>query len=395
MEGADVLAPNQFRLRFKQPFGMVLDALAKPSTSAAFIMPKRIAVTSADKQIEDATGSGPFIFKQDEYRPGERVVYLKNPAYKPRAEPASGLAGGKRVYVDRVEWIVLKDVQTQVNALATGQVDIIEALPAEHFASLRADPNTKVVFPIPAGPAIILFNHLVPPFDNPKVRQAALLAINQEAMLRAQANDKALYQVCVSIYPCSSPLASTLSSGITGKPQFEKAKALLKEAGYDGTPVVLLHPADLAIIAKLPVVYAQLLRQAGFKVDMQTMDWATLQSRRAMKTTTGPGGWSAFISRVGAADALNPLFIPYLSGIGEKGFFGWPTNPKSEQMKIDYVAATTPEARLRIAHAMQQEVYDSAMFGPVGDLAFPSATRSNISGVLSASANVFWNIRKD
>ena len=53
-----------------------------------------------------------------------------------------------------------------------------------------------------------------------------------------------------------------------------------KESGYDGTPVVLLQPTDVAIIAKLPVVAAQLLRQAGFIVDMQSMNWQSLVSRQ-------------------------------------------------------------------------------------------------------------------
>src|SRR5258708_5786896 len=115
-----------FRMTFRLPFPMVLDALGKPSGSAPFIMPKRVADTPADQQISDYTGSGPYIFKQDEYRPGAKIVYIKNPNYVPRPKPASGTAGGKHVYVDRAEWIVLKDAQTQANAIANGEVDMIE-----------------------------------------------------------------------------------------------------------------------------------------------------------------------------------------------------------------------------------------------------------------------------
>ena len=71
-------------------------------------------------------GSGPFIFKADEWKPGDKAVYVKIAKYKPRAEPPSGLAGGKVAKVDRVEWRAIPDAQTAVNALIAGEIDMIE-----------------------------------------------------------------------------------------------------------------------------------------------------------------------------------------------------------------------------------------------------------------------------
>lgn len=93
-------------------------------------MPKRVADTPADQQIDDMTGSGPFTLAKEDFRPGDRIVYRKNTAYVPRKEPASGLAGGKVVHVDRVEWVLLRDSQTQANALLNGEVDMLETVPA-------------------------------------------------------------------------------------------------------------------------------------------------------------------------------------------------------------------------------------------------------------------------
>ena len=107
----------------------MLGALGKPSSNVPFMMPKRVADTDPNTQISDFTGSGPFIFKKDEWKTGDTAVYVKNPKYKPRAEPASGFAGGKVVKVDRVEWIWIADPQTQVNALLNGEIDFIEAPP--------------------------------------------------------------------------------------------------------------------------------------------------------------------------------------------------------------------------------------------------------------------------
>jgi peptide/nickel transport system substrate-binding protein len=126
--------------------------------------------------------------------------------------------------------------------------------------------------------------------------------------MRAQLVHKELYNSCASIYLCGSTFASDKTGYFTGKPQFEKAKALLKEAGYDGKPVVLMLPADFAVLNKLPPVMAQLLKQVGFNVDMQTMDWATLVTRRTKKDPVDNGGWNLFITFWGGVDNSNPMF---------------------------------------------------------------------------------------
>ena len=130
-----------FEIVLKEPFGLVLEALGKPST---FMMPKKVAETDPFKQIDDYTGSGPFIFKKDEWKPGEKVVYVKNTKYKPRAEPPSMLAGGKVVKVDRVEWLAISDPSTAVNALVQGEIDLIELPVPDLFPLLKAEKNIEL-----------------------------------------------------------------------------------------------------------------------------------------------------------------------------------------------------------------------------------------------------------
>ncbi|WPH21833.1 ABC transporter substrate-binding protein [Variovorax paradoxus] len=395
LDKAEAVDASSFRLVFKDGFGMVLDALSKPSSNPPFIMPARVAATPSDKQIDDATGSGPYIFKKEEYRPGEKVVYLKNTRYVPRTEAPSGTAGGKNVYVDRMEWIILKDAQTQANALANGEVDMIEWLPPEQYTALKNNAAITVDNPIPKGSFALHLNHVIPPFDNPKIAQAAIMAINQEALMRAQMVHKELYNSCASVYPCGTAFSSDKTSYFTGKPQFEKAKALLKEAGYDGKPVVLMYPADFALLNKFPPVMAQLLKQAGFNVDMQSMDWPTLVTRRARKDPVDKGGWNLFITGWGIADNMNPMFYAPLTGNGEKGWFGWATDDKLEQLKSDFLATADDPKRKDLATAIQQRVYDTGIYAPIGEYKPLTAYRKGVvSGVVRSPVNVFWNIKK-
>lgn len=384
------------QLHFKQPFGMVLEALAKPSSTPPFIMPEDVAKTPATEQISSTVGSGPYVFKADEFRPGEKAVYVKHEQYSPRNEPASGTAGGKHVNIDRVEWVIIKDAQTQANALVNGEIDLVSWVPAEQYAALKANPAVELLAPVPKGMYAMHLNHFVPPFDNPKIAQAALLSLNQEALMRAQLVNKDLYNPCPSIYPCDSEFGAGDTGEFTGKPQFEKARQLLKEAGYNNEPIVLMNPSDFSLLNKFPPVLAQLLKQGGFNVDMQSMDWPSLVTRRANKSLPQDGGWNVFVTGWGASDTMNPLYFAPMTGNGEKGWFGWATDEKLEQLKSEFLASMDENQRKELAQQIQRRVLDTGLYGPLGEaITYTGVRKGVISGLVNAPVNVFWNIRKE
>ncbi len=393
----DAPKPNTFRIFLREPNGFLIEALGKPSSNVPFIMPKRVADTPADKQIDDYTGSGPYVFKRDEYKPGEKAVYLKNPKYQPRKEPASGTAGGKNVYVDRVEWnLAMRDAQTQVNALAKGEIDIIEQPAFESYAALRADPNVQVVNSNPVGFQYMLrFNHLHKPFDNPKVRRAAIAALNQEAFLKAQVGIKEYYRTCASMYGCGTPYGSLKGSEIQAKGGIKQAQELLKASGYDGTPIVIMKPTDLASITKLPDVAAQLLRQAGFKVDLQSMDWNTLVSRRAKKDPPAQGGWNIFATAWVVPDIWSPLTNAATNGLCDKAWFGWSCDADLEKLRDEFARETDDAKKKQLADAISARAFEIGTHAPLGEYVNPLAARKNVSGFVTGPGNFYWNIKKN
>jgi peptide/nickel transport system substrate-binding protein len=397
VERMDSPAPNQFRIFLREACGFVLEALGKPSSNVPFIMPKRIADTPADKQIDDATGSGPYIFKKDEFKPGDRAVYVKNPRYVPRKEPPSGTAGGKHVYVDRVEWnLALRDAQSQVNALANAEVDVLEQPAFESYAPLQADKNIQVVNSNPLGfQYMCRFNHLHPPFNSAKVRQAALAALAQEPFLRAQVGIKEFYRPCPSMFTCNTPYGSGKGSEIQSKSNMKKAQELLKASGYDGTPVLIMKPTDLAAIQKLPDVAAQLLRQAGFKVDLQAMDWNSVVTRRAKKDPPAQGGWNMFCTAWVAPDIWNPLANPAVGALGEKSWFGWPSDAQLEKLRDQFARATDDAKKKALAEQIQGRAFEIGTHAPLGEYVNPLAARRNVTGFVTGPGNLYWNIKKN
>jgi peptide/nickel transport system substrate-binding protein len=141
-----------FTLELAERFGPVLDALGKPSSNVPFMMPARIASTPADDQIKEIIGSGPFKFANDEWQPGEQVVYVRNRDYIPRDETPSGSTGGKRVYLDKVIWRYIPDPFDAAEDLAAGKVDWWEDPPLDFIPKIEQNPDLQTFLEsIPSG----------------------------------------------------------------------------------------------------------------------------------------------------------------------------------------------------------------------------------------------------
>lgn len=384
-----------FTLILKEPYGLVLESLGKPSSNVPFMMPKRVADTDPFKQFDDYTGSGPFIFKKDEWKPGEKIVYVKNPKYKPRAEPPSMLAGGKVVKIDRVEWMAISDPLTAVNALQQGEIDVIEVAVPDLFPVMNADRNIALYGWNALGSQIIMrFNHLHPPFDNVKARLAAMYAVAQEDFLRAQVGDPEIYRVCNSPLVCGSPYEKSYGNLLI-KPDLDKARQFLKESGYDGKPIVMMQATDLQSSNQLPPVGKQALERVGFKVDLQAMDWQTVVSRRARKDAPDKGGWNVFYTTTVTAGTENPASNSFTSGGCEKAWFGWPCDPEMEKLRAAYARETDADKQKQIALAVSDRVMDQATYIVLGQYkAFGAYRKDRISGWLAGPVPVWWNVTK-
>src|SRR4030095_5116681 len=264
--------PDTFEIRLSKPFGLVLETLAGPE-NPLFITREADALGDPNTAITTAIGSGPFVFVREEWVPGSKVVYKKNPDYKPRADPPDGFAGGKRAKVDRVEWIVIPDANTAVQALIKGEVDIIEIPQTDLLPLMTRDPTMAVkVIDRVGTQAVMRPNHLNPPFNNPKARQALLWAVgDQKDYLASMIGNPELEVPCWAVFVCGTPYESKAGVGDWAKgnkaANIAKAKQLLQEAGYKGDKVIVLDPVEAHFAHAPAVVTAQKLREIGINVD--------------------------------------------------------------------------------------------------------------------------------
>jgi peptide/nickel transport system substrate-binding protein len=390
--------PKTITLKLKEPYGLVLESIGKPSSRVAFMMPKRLAETPPDKQIPEQIGSGPFKFVASEFQPGVKSVYEKNTDYVPRKEASSWTAGAKVVKVDRVEWITMSDAQTAVNALQSGDIDFLENPPFDMLPILEGNKDLKVEVLNKFGfQTLGRMNFLYPPFDNVKVRRAAFLALNQKDVLDALVGNPAYYKICGAFFVCGTPLETEVGaeSLLKGNGMAE-AKKELAESGYDGTPVVIMAPGDVVTLKAQPVVSAQLLREAGFKVDLQATDWQTVVSRRASQKPPKEGGWNMFFTNWVSADVDNPVSNLSIGGQGKKGgWFGWAEDAKIETLRDQFARSSTLDEKKKIAADIQKEAYEQVIYVPLGQYLIPTAWRKSLTGVIDGPATpVFWNVDK-
>lgn len=383
-------------LTLKEPFGMVLDGLAKPSGFPPVIMPERLARTPSTAPLSEALGSGPFVFKRDEWVPGNKAVFVRNPHYVARSEPASGLAGSKKTSFDRVEWLYLPDANSAIAALKNGEVDYVEQVPPDYIQPLKADANVKVA-PSGAWQGFLVMNQLHPPFNNPKVRQAVLQAISQDKVTAAMGypNDMRM-SYCATYFICGSAHETDAGSAPFRTPDVNKAKKLLSDAGYKGEKVVVLVPSDITYLNGAALMAVQTLRSMGMTVDAQTMDWASIGARRARRDAPEAGGWSVYVTVAGQFDVNSPISNAYLSAPCGTGLPGWPCDQKLDELRTAWIKETAPARRKELLDAFHARAFEAVPYVNLGQFSPAIAARASLKGVdrLWAGMPTVWMLDK-
>ena len=282
-----------------------------------------------------------------------------------------------------------------MNALIPGEVHYFESPQIDLVPNLQAADNVQVkVINKMGSQGWLRLNHLWPPFDNVKARQAIQALVDQQDYMLAAVGNPEFFQTCAATFICGAPLESDVNSSRIMKKDIDLAKKLLKEAGYNGEKIVLMQPTDIATLNAFSAVTAQLLREAGVDVDLQAMDWSTLTSRRAEQKDPKEGGWNIFHTSWIGPDLMNPVVNIGVSGGGkEKAWFGWPTDPQPEDMRSAFASATDPAKQKEIAIAIQERANELVTYVPLGQYFQPIAyDKTKIDGVLETPVPVFWNI---
>lgn len=388
-----VIDDKSFQIRLTRPFPVMAYALG---ANGCFIMPERLARTDAFTQISEYVGSGPFKFLKDEWVSGASAAYARNDKYLPRQEPPSYWSGGKVVNFDRVEWKIMPDPATAAEALQRGEVDWWENPLIDLLPMLKTAPGVKLEVLDPLGAlGVVGVNHTQPPFDNPKLLQAMLVAINQHDYMDAVLGDQQSLGRTAGFFIPGSPMASDVDMDkITGKRDLALAEKLVAESGYKGEPIVLMSPSDQPQLTAMAQVTDAFYKSIGLNSQYTSMDWGTLVSRRASHAPSSKGGWNSFCTTWGGLEVSNPGSNFPLRGNGNGGWFGWPTDDKMEALRDKWFDAPDLSTQQAVCRDMQRLAFQDLPFFPTGQWFTPTGHRDNLTGFVKAGVMLFWGLKR-
>ncbi len=396
---AEMSAPDDrtILVRFHRPYPLLAEALGSVVTPCCFIMPERLAQTDAARQVGEIVGSGPFRFVAGERVQGSRFVYQRFPDYAPReAGEASWTAGPKRVHIDRVEWQITPDPATAAAALQNGEVDWWETPTADLLPVLRRSRNVAVEIPNPTGlMGWGRFNHLHPPFDNPRIRRALVGAVSQaDYMTAVTGTDRALWREKVGFFPPETPFASDAGLEALSTPRdLDRVRREIEAAGYRGERVVVLGATDVPTLNALSQVGQDMLRRAGLNVEFVATDWGTVVARRASREPPERGGWSIFFTFWTGLDNINPAVNQPIRSNGRDGWWGWATSERLEALRARWFDADDLGAQQAIAREMQGVAFEEAPTLPLGQYFQTTAYRRAVTEV-PKGLPAFWGLKK-
>ncbi len=297
---------------------------------------------------------------------------------------------------ERVEWTTIPDAATASAAVQSGEQDWWEYATVDLLPLLRQNKALTVRVLDKYGTTMVIrFNQLLSPFDNAAVRRALLGAVEQSDFMQALAGDDAtMWHDGVGFFCPNTAMASDAGmEAITGKRDLDRSKRELAAAGYNDERVALMVPTDFPSLKALSDVSADLFHKLGINVDYQATDWGTVVQRRAKRDPIDKGGWNAFCTGFNSSDLLNPAGHLPLRGNGAKAWFGWPDDPKLEELRDAWFAAPDLPAQQKICADIQREAFVSVPYVPLGSYLQATAHSAQLQGILDGFA-MFWNVRR-
>src|SRR6267143_1118434 len=291
-----VVDKHTAEMKLKEKSAIVLISLAVPINFAA-IYPREIAEKFPPEiKVTEYVGTGPF--KLAEWKPDQHIRMVRFDEYKPRGEKPNGYGGGKTAYLDEILWIPVPEVATRVAQVETGELEFADDLNLDAYDRLRKNPNVRPLVSKPYYWLVAVFNKKEGLMTNQKLRQAWQAALDIEPIMKTVAGGKPeFYRMDSSLAPVEIPAWHTNIKGLPwNERNKDKARQLLKEAGYKGEPIRFMTTQEYKWMYDFALVTKQQLEEVGFVIDLQVMDWSTLGQRRVQPKeyevfTTGMGNF--------------------------------------------------------------------------------------------------------
>ena len=362
-------------ITLKAPYAPLLPQLAMPSGMAAIMAKESIATP-----LKEFVGTGPYKFK--ERRPDQYVLLTRFDQYSARKEAASGYGGKKIALVDELRFIPVPNANTRVEGALAGQYHFADLLPTEALGRLEKSAGKTVPILTPSfGFSYFVFNTKEGVMASLPLRKAVQTSLGEGEMLAAGFGDTRFFTAEPNHFPKGTPFYSTAGSALYNERDANKAKGQAAQASYKGEPIRILTSRQYDFHYNMALIMAEQLKRAGFKVDLNVVDWATLVQRRGDAKL-----WDIYITHSGQFP--EPMLSPPQLGDGAPG---WWNSPAKQATLTALNQETNPVKRGALWGAVQQTVYDEVPYINVGKFNSLSARAPALQGYVPTAWPFFWN----
>lgn len=372
-------------IKLKEPFGPWKNLLAFLNGGAA-IYPASVLEGAGKEPLapENYIGTGPYKFK--EWKANRHVELVRFDDYVSPNGEADGYGGKREAHFDNIKFIPVPDVGTRVSGLKAGDFDYAENIPGDLFADLDADESVTTI--LNGGPifGLVFLNSKEGPLkENFALRRAVQTAINKVPAMQVAIGPEKLWRANGSFMPEGNVWHTDSGADNFSKGDAVEAKTLAEEAGYKGEPIKFMVSTNYPFHYDKAVVYTKQLAQAGFNIDLQVYDWATLIKKRAQ-----PDQWDLFFTHHGFVP--DPILI---SVMNDK-YPGWWATPEKASLKARFTKSADPKERQAIWAEIQALIYEQVPTMKTGDIYTYNIASKKLKG-LSESTLIwphFWNVSK-
>jgi len=376
VESIEAKDPTTVVIHLKQPSASLLYGLSEPG---AAIYPKEVIEAAGDGTLKEFIGTGPYRFV--EHRADRHIKLARFKDYAARAEPSSGFGGKRTAYFDEILFIPVPDTAVRLAGVEAGEYHHAMFVKQDAWDRIKSLPQIEPRIVKPRGWAVAVINHKAGLMTNKKLRQAFQAALDMEPIMLAGFGSKEFYRLDPGLFFPEQAWHSTASANLYNQKDAVKARRLVQEAGYAKQPVRWITTKEYEFMYKNALVARQQLEAVGFVVDVQVVDWATLNSR-----TQKPELWEVFSTGfVFSADPANHVALRCT-------FQGWWCNEEKEKLLADLRLESDAKKRKAIVERIQTVFYDDVGSVKLGDYFTLDVARRELRGEFRTAPRLyFWN----
>jgi len=378
VEAVEAKGPYEVVIHLKEPSGSLLYGLARPNNGAA-IYPKEVMEAAGAGQVKEFIGTGPYRFV--EHKPDRHIKVARFKDYVARPEPPDGYGGRRSAFFDEILFVPVPDVSVRLAGVETGEYHYGQQIKQDQYDRIKTMPGVSARVIRPSAWSTAVINHKQGLLTDKRLRQALQAALDMEPIMAAGFGHKDFYRLDGAVmFPEQPAWHTTAGFDLYNQKNTAKAQRLLREAGYAGQPVRWITTQEYQWMYKNALVAKQQLEAAGFKIDLQVVDWATLVQRR-----NKPELYEVFSTGF----TFGP--DPALATSVQCNWPGWWCHEEKDRLMDALIKETDAKKRRVLWERVQQLFHEDVGRIKFGDYFTLDAVRKEVNGFLSTPELYFWN----